>query len=223
MDAESWPRLSSYSRRYQSRSGNVADVYHGEDYEADEEQRPEYICPFCAEDYDMVGLCCHIDEEHAVEAKNGVCPVCAKRVGSGLIRHLTVQHGSLLKVQRRRRLRRGGSNFSFANLRRELRDGNVHSLLGGGSSLFVSSSRAEPDPLLSSFISNPPVADEPSVIKPLSSVEAGSAAKGSVEDLADGSVACQTPLLSDEDLKEKTQKCEFVQGLLLSTFLDDNL
>ncbi|KAF7142131.1 hypothetical protein RHSIM_Rhsim06G0081900 [Rhododendron simsii] len=27
--------------------------------------------PFCAEDYDVVGICCHIDEEHA-EVKNGV-------------------------------------------------------------------------------------------------------------------------------------------------------
>lgn len=30
------------------------------------------MCPFCAEDYDVVGLCCHIDEEHTIEAKNGV-------------------------------------------------------------------------------------------------------------------------------------------------------
>lgn len=40
--------------------------------EGDEEVRPEYMCPFCTEDFDMVGLCCHIDEEHVVEAKNGV-------------------------------------------------------------------------------------------------------------------------------------------------------
>lgn len=43
-----------------------------EEMEGDEETRPEYMCPFCAEDFDMVGLCCHIDEEHMVEAKNGV-------------------------------------------------------------------------------------------------------------------------------------------------------
>ena len=29
--------------------------------------------------------------------------------------------------------------------------------------------------------------------------------------------------LSDKDQKEKAKQCEFVQGLLLSTFLDDNL
>ncbi|KAI3469327.1 hypothetical protein Pfo_025990 [Paulownia fortunei] len=216
MDSDSWTRISSYSRRRQSRS----DAYHGEEYEGEEEQKPEFLCPFCAEDFDMVGLCCHIDEEHAVEAKNGVCPVCAKKVGSDLIRHLTVQHGSLLKMQRRRRLRRGGSNLPFSILRKELREGNLQSLLGG-SSLLVSSSHSEPDPLLTSFIYNPPVVDKSSSVQPLSSVEACSMAEHSVEDLVDR-VVQQQPPLSEEDLKEKAQRCEFVQGLLLSTFLDDN-
>ncbi|GJN14149.1 hypothetical protein PR202_gb00934 [Eleusine coracana subsp. coracana] len=31
-----------------------------------------YNCPFCGEDFDFVGLCCHIDDEHAVEANTGV-------------------------------------------------------------------------------------------------------------------------------------------------------
>lgn len=50
----------------------IADVYHGEEYEGEEEQKSEFLCPFCSEDFDVVGLCCHIDEEHPVEAKNGV-------------------------------------------------------------------------------------------------------------------------------------------------------
>lgn len=44
----------------------------GEEYDGEDETRPEFLCPFCAEDFDIVGLCCHIDDEHAVEAKNGV-------------------------------------------------------------------------------------------------------------------------------------------------------
>ncbi|PIM99120.1 hypothetical protein CDL12_28388 [Handroanthus impetiginosus] len=215
MDSDSWARIS-YSRRYQSRS----DAYHGEEYEGEDEQRPEFICPFCAEDFDMVGLCCHIDEEHAIEAKNGVCPVCTRRVGSDLIRHLTVQHGSLLKVQRRRRLRRGGSNLSFSALRKELRDGNLQSVLGGSSPFVSSSLHTEPDPLLTSFIYNPPAVDESSTIQPLSSVEGSSMTENAVEDLADR-VVLQSPM-SDEDLKEKARRCEFVQGLLLSSFLDDD-
>lgn len=50
-----------------------ADFYNIiEEYEGEEESRPEFLCPFCGEDFDIVGLCCHIDEEHAIEAKNGV-------------------------------------------------------------------------------------------------------------------------------------------------------
>jgi len=41
--------------------------------EADEDIREEFLCPFCSEYFDIVGLCCHIDEEHPMEAKNGVC------------------------------------------------------------------------------------------------------------------------------------------------------
>ncbi|KAH6769627.1 Drought-responsive family protein [Perilla frutescens var. hirtella] len=204
MESDSWSRISSYSRRSRSRS----DVYHGEEYEGEDEQKSEFLCPFCSEDFDVVGLCCHIDEEHAVEAKNGVCPVCAKRVGSDLIRHLT----------RRRRLRKGGSNFPLSIFRRELRDGNLHSLLGG-SSISLSSSHTEPDPLLSSFMYNPPAADESLSVQPLSSVEECSMADNSAEDSADR-VAQKCPL-SDEDLREKAKRCEFVQGLLMSTFLDD--
>ncbi|GFP85118.1 protein dehydration-induced 19 homolog 4 [Phtheirospermum japonicum] len=88
MDSDSWARVSSYSRRRLSRP----DVYNGEGCEVEEEPNPEYLCPFCAEDFDMVGLCCHIDEMHPVPAKNGVCPVCARNVGSDLVRHLTGQH-----------------------------------------------------------------------------------------------------------------------------------
>lgn len=50
-----------------------ADPFGEEEIEGEEELRPEYTCPFCNEDFDMVGLCCHIDEDHAAEAKNGVC------------------------------------------------------------------------------------------------------------------------------------------------------
>lgn len=51
-----------------------ADVYRGrgEEYEGEEEPTSEFVCPFCSEGFDVVGLCCHIDAEHAVEAKNGV-------------------------------------------------------------------------------------------------------------------------------------------------------
>ena len=43
-----------------------------EDLEGEDDLKSEFICPFCAEVFDIVGLCCHIDEEHPVEVKNGV-------------------------------------------------------------------------------------------------------------------------------------------------------
>lgn len=50
-----------------------ADMFMGfEEIEADDDIRDEYPCPFCSEYFDIVGLCCHIDDEHPVEAKNGV-------------------------------------------------------------------------------------------------------------------------------------------------------
>lgn len=50
-----------------------AGVYQGDHEEIeDENSRAEFLCPFCAEDFDIVGLYCHVDEEHPVEVKNAV-------------------------------------------------------------------------------------------------------------------------------------------------------
>ncbi|KAK4388406.1 protein dehydration-induced [Sesamum angolense] len=116
-------------------------VYRGDEFEEEEETRPEFLCPFCAEDFDMVGLCCHIDEEHAVEAKNGGCKMS--------------QAGSRAREPARNK----------ARLELELLVSSSSSLLG----------------------------------------------------------AVEERKLSEEEQKEKAQRCKFVQGLLLSTFLDDNL
>lgn len=44
-----------------------------EDVKGEEDNvKAEFICPFCSDEFDILGLCCHIDEEHPVEAKNGV-------------------------------------------------------------------------------------------------------------------------------------------------------
>ncbi|KAK4265842.1 hypothetical protein QN277_026838 [Acacia crassicarpa] len=219
MDSDSWisARLSTSSRRYQSRS----DLYLGgyEDLEGDDDLRAEFICPFCAEDYDVVGLCCHIDEDHPVEAKNGVCPVCGKRVGMDLVGHITMQHGNFLKVQRKRRYRKGGSSSTLSLLRRELREGTLQSLFGGSS--YVASSNSEPDRLLSSFIYNPVAADESVSPQPCPSVESTLVKESSKDDSLERKP--QELQLSDKDKQEKTRRFEFVQGLLMSTILNDDL
>ncbi|GFZ07192.1 drought-induced 19 [Actinidia rufa] len=74
MDGDSWSaRLSYASKRYQSALQSRSDMYMGfEEMDGDDDVREEFPCPFCSEYYDIVGLCCHIDDEHPVEAKNGV-------------------------------------------------------------------------------------------------------------------------------------------------------
>lgn len=87
-------------------------------------------------------------------------------------------------VQRKRRFRRGGTNSTLSILRKELRDGNLQSLIAG-SSCFVSASNTEPDPWLSSFICNPPVDDNQTSVQPHSSAEASSVKQSPLEDVSE--------------------------------------
>ncbi|OVA02586.1 Drought induced 19 protein-like [Macleaya cordata] len=100
MDADSWSgRFSTTSKRYQSALQSRSDLYMGfEEIDGDDDPRAEFPCPFCSEDFDIIGLCCHIDDEHPVEAKNGVCPVCGMRVGMDMVGHVTMQHGQFFKI-----------------------------------------------------------------------------------------------------------------------------
>ncbi|KAL0391140.1 UNVERIFIED_CONTAM: protein dehydration-induced [Sesamum calycinum] len=65
--------LSSYSKR-------SVDDYDDEEEETEGEYEDEYVndvenepksdelaCPFCSEDFDVLGLCCHIDADHRIE------------------------------------------------------------------------------------------------------------------------------------------------------------
>lgn len=54
---------------------SCTDLFIGGGYDetdGDDDLNAMFLCPFCAEDFDIVGLCCHIDEDHPIEAKNGV-------------------------------------------------------------------------------------------------------------------------------------------------------
>ncbi|KAI8022935.1 hypothetical protein LOK49_LG03G03573 [Camellia lanceoleosa] len=220
MDADSWSaRLSSASKRYQLALQSRSDMFMGfEEIDGDDDVREEFPCPFCSEYFDIVGLCCHIDDEHPVEAKNGVCPVCAMRVGVDMVAHITLQHGNIFKMQRKRKSRKVGSHSTLSLLRRELREGNLQSLFGG-SSCIISSANAAPDPLLSSFIL--PMVDDFGSVQSHSSAESISVKKRTNENVSERVV--QSSPLSIKDQKEKARRSEFVQGLLLSTMLDDNL
>ncbi|KAL1546181.1 RING-type E3 ubiquitin transferase [Salvia divinorum] len=196
MDDNSWAtRLSSASKRYQSALQSRSEMLMGfEEIDMDDDIREEYPCPFCSDYFDIVGLCCHIDDEHPIEAKNGVCPICTMR--------------------RKRKSRKSGSHSTLSLLRRELREGNLQSLFAG-SSCIVSSSNAAPDPLLSSFIL--PMVEDYESVPSHSSAETTIAKKSTT-----GSTSERKPPMSVKDQEEKTKRSDFVQGLLLSVMFDDN-
>ncbi|XP_020087282.1 protein DEHYDRATION-INDUCED 19 homolog 2-like isoform X1 [Ananas comosus] len=222
MEADSWSRLSAAAskRLLQSRY----DLYLGfEEVDGeDDESRAEFNCPFCAEDFDFVGLCCHIDDEHHVEAKNGVCPICAERVGMDLVGHMTMQHGSYFKLQRRRRFRKAstGSHSLLSLLRKDLRDGNLQALLGG-SSCTAAPSAVAPDPLLSSLVYNLPIGESPKGLQAESLDNAFL-----INDCSDEKVVERKrtePSLSDKDQEERARRSELVQELVLSSIFDNTL
>ncbi|XP_058213979.1 protein DEHYDRATION-INDUCED 19 homolog 3-like [Rhododendron vialii] len=219
MDADSWSaRLSSASKRFQLALQSRSDMFMGfEEIDGEDDIREEFPCPFCSEYFDIIGLCCHIDDEHPVEAKNGVCPVCAMRVGVDMVAHITLQHGNIFKMQRKRKSRRGGSHSTLSLLRKELREGNLQSLFGG-SSRIASSTNAAPDPLLSSFIL--PMVDDFGSLQLHSSAETASVKKRTNDYVSERLV--KSSPLSIKDQKEKSRRSEFVQGMLLSTMFDDS-
>ncbi|KAJ0979891.1 hypothetical protein J5N97_015365 [Dioscorea zingiberensis] len=195
MESDSWTRFAAAvaSKRHQHAQQSRHDMYLGFDEidgGDDEASRSEYACPFCAEDFDIVGLCCHIDEEHPIEARTGVL--------NSLI-------GSYM--QRRRRLRKdsSGSHSTISLLRKELREGNLQALLGGSSFSIPS---AAPDPFLSSLIYTLPASDSLRDSQP-GQLDGGKlTSKCSDEKVAERSSSIE-PSLSDKDQKERAQRSEF--------------
>ncbi|XP_042470690.1 protein DEHYDRATION-INDUCED 19 homolog 2-like [Zingiber officinale] len=219
METDSWSRFLASSKRRQSALQSRYDARFGSDEMegGEDESRAEFACPFCGEDFDIVGLCFHIDDEHPVEANNGVCPVCAARVGTDMVAHTTTEHASIFKIQRRRRLRKvsSGSHSTHSLLRKDLHEDNLQSLLGGS---FVTSNSA-PDPLLSSFIFNFHAVDT-SDGQPETLAEETFAGKVSDEKLVESAVPA--PSYSDKNLEESILRSEFVRQLVLSTIFDDD-
>lgn len=221
MEDDAWSfGFSTASRAYHSAFKSHSDLcFDLEEVEGDDELKAEYPCPFCPEDFDLVGLCCHIDEEHPIEANSGVCPVCATRVGMNMVGHITTQHGNIFKNWHKLKLRKGESYSALSFSRKDFQNVHLQSLPAGSSPL-VSTSKMAPDPLLS-FLYNVPTADVSEGVQRDSSTEL------SLEDEAPNETVSernfQVSPLSDKDQMERTRRCEFVRGLFLSTVLDDGL
>jgi len=229
MDAELWAARVTAAKRHHAvhHYHNHTDrQFNFDELEGDDDVRADFTCPFCYEDFDIALLCCHLEDEHCIETKNALCPVCAAKVGKDMVGHITLQHGHLFKMQRRRRLRKGGlpPNSTLSFLSKEFREGQLHPLLGGLSSRGVAANSAVPDPLLSSFVYNLSISESTEEqIKPKVSSEE-SLTKTSPDVRVMGSVESSlTAEEREQKFEEEARQSEFVQQLLLSTILGDNL
>ncbi|KAF8044915.1 hypothetical protein N665_6024s0001 [Sinapis alba] len=204
---------------------NADNLLGLEEIEGEDDFREEYACPFCSDYFDIVSLCCHLDEDHPMNTINVVCPVCTVKVSSDMVAHITLQHSNMFKVTtRKRKARRGGAQSMLTILKREFPDGNFQSLFEGSSRVVVpssSSSSIAADPLLSSFIS-PMAADELFISESsLCGEETSSDKKTLSQSLPERNVEKKS--LSAEDHREKLKQSKFVQGLFSSMILHDDL
>ncbi|KAL5715792.1 RING-type E3 ubiquitin transferase [Ranunculus cassubicifolius] len=232
MDSDLWTsRLAAAKRQYnlQHHHNSQLDRLSIDDFEVEEEVRPDFACPYCFEDYDIASLCSHLEDEHPFESKATVCPVCSVKVTRDMLNHITLQHGHLFKMQRRRRLRRVAlpNSQALSLLGRDLREAHLQVLLGGSgyrsSSTTNAATSAATDSFLSSLVMNFPSSEVDEISK--------SAVLG-VEDTSIKSVAPKPiwktsfdPSLSTEEreqkMKQATMRAGFVQDLVLSTLFSD--
>ncbi|XP_043689717.1 protein DEHYDRATION-INDUCED 19-like [Telopea speciosissima] len=230
MDSDLWiSRLAAAKRQYalQHHQNSQLDRLSIDDFEVEEEVRPDFPCPYCYEDYDIASLCSHLEDEHPFESKATVCPICSVKVSRDMLSHITLQHGHLFKLQRRRRLRRVAipNSQTLSILGRDLREAHLQVLLGGGGyrSSNATASNAVTDSFLSSLVLNFPTSEADEISK---------SAASSAEDISVKNVTSThpwkssfDPSLSSEEreqkMKQATVRAGFVQDLLLSTLFGD--
>ncbi|KAF8044914.1 hypothetical protein N665_6024s0001 [Sinapis alba] len=181
---------------------NADNLLGLEEIEGEDDFREEYACPFCSDYFDIVSLCCHLDEDHPMNTINVVCPVCTVKVSSDMVAHITLQHSNMFKVTtRKRKARRGGAQSMLTILKREFPDGNFQSLFEGSSRVVVPSSSSSKSSLCGE--------------------ETSSDKKTLSQSLPERNVEKKS--LSAEDHREKLKQSKFVQGLFSSMILHDDL
>ncbi|KAJ0597752.1 putative drought induced 19 type, zinc-binding protein [Helianthus annuus] len=198
--------------------GSYIDLEDSEDEE--EESNLEMVCPYCSEGFDALGLCVHLEDQHPLEIKLGVCPLCASNLGKNMISHLIIQHQGVLKGLCKRKLHDDDSFSIVSLLRKKLQE---HSRTRQKESASVTSStNSATDPLLFSFVNNSPQSLEPQVDSSAESSSSKILSKYELsESNSDGGIP--TGFLSSKDHQEKALKSDFMQTMLLSTIFTDNL
>ncbi|KAK8487521.1 hypothetical protein V6N13_024572 [Hibiscus sabdariffa] len=203
MDSDFWTsRLIAAKRQYnlqQRHQSSHLNRLSIDDFEVDDEVRPDFPCPHCYEDFDIASLCSHLEDDHPYESK----------------------------VTRRRRLRRVAipNSQSLSLLGRDLREAHLQVLLGGGAyrSSSVNVSNAATDSFLSSLIMNFPASEAEEITKSvITSFEDTAARKAAPAHMWKSSF---DPSLSNEErekrIQQATGRARFVQDLLLTTLLNE--
>lgn len=234
MDSDFWTsRLAAAKRQYtlqHHHPNSHLDRLGIDDFDVEEEVRPDFPCPYCYEDFDIASLCSHLEDEHSCESRVTICPICSVKVARDMLSHISLQHGHLFKIQRRRRLRRVAipNSQTLSLLGRDLREAQLQVLLSGGGSGYRSNSAAvsnvaATDPFLSSFILNFPACEAEEISKSVvSSAEDSSAKNVTPEHIWKSSF---DPSLSTEErekrMRQAAGRSSFVQDLFISTLLGD--
>lgn len=214
-DSAAAAAAAASSRSFKSQSHFYFDY---EEVDGDDDLNSEYPCPFCPEEFDLVELCCHIDDEHPVEANFGICPICSTSVGDNMVGHITMQHGDVFNSQQRLKFHKDDFPQSLSFERKEFEDDHVR-ILSGFSSLH-STSKMAPDPLLS-FLCNAPVINESKTAQPKPSSKEKLEEKDTDNTVSEGDV--QLSSIPDTNQEEKTRRCDFVRGLVFSAILGNDL
>ncbi|KAG5622527.1 hypothetical protein H5410_007745 [Solanum commersonii] len=207
MDSDFWTsRLAAAKRQLnlqQNHSYNhqtsQLDRLSIDDFEVEEEVRPDFPCPYCYEDFDIASLCSHLEEEHSCESR----------------------------VTRRRRLRKVAipSSQALSLLGRDLREAHLQVLLGGSgyrsSTATSTTAAAANDPFLSSLVLNYPTFEAEEISKSvLSSVEDSTTKSVTSQRIWKLSF---DPSLSAEErekrIRQATGRAVFVQDLFASSLI----
>ncbi|CAA3026232.1 Hypothetical predicted protein [Olea europaea subsp. europaea] len=204
------------------------DRFNIDDFEVEEDIRPDFPCPYCYEEFDIASLCSHLEDEHSFESRATVCPVCSVKVTSDMLSHITLQHGYLFKLQRRRsRSRRVAipNSQALSLLGRDLREAHLQLLLGGSGyrSNNATSSNATTDSFLSSLVSNLSASETDEISKSvMSSIGDNSSTRVTSQNIWKSSFDSS---LSREEREKGTRQAAgravFVRDLLISTLLAD--
>ncbi|XP_042424331.1 protein DEHYDRATION-INDUCED 19-like [Zingiber officinale] len=228
MDSDLWiSRLAAAKRHYstQHQQNVQSDRLSIDEFEMEEELRPDFTCPYCYEDHDISSLCSHIEEEHAFESTAAVCPICSIKVAKDMLNHITLQHGHIFKLQRRRRLRRFAipSNQTLSLLGRDLREAHLQILLGnaGRRTNNNEESNIASDSFLSSLFMNFPTSEVEESSKPSTDDNAFLKTESDLPSFISGLNSSLTHEQKEQRRKQATVRATFVQDLLFSTLFDD--